>query len=176
MRVLKVSLVLFFCLLSLSIAQEPAARKVTLPSLEERQGRLKQLDLALPEAPDSQLLDGQSREKYSLALRRYYDYRITGYDHRLRLFEWQLLSSKIIFVVVLLLVSSGIYFAAVQFHSGLRQSRREKAPETEEVTEFAISLRGLKVRSQVLGVIILAISLAFFYLYLVYVYPIENVF
>lgn len=32
------------------------------------------------------------------------------------------------------------------------------------------------VPSSVLGVITLIISLAFFYLYLVYVYPIENVF
>jgi hypothetical protein len=35
---------------------------------------------------------------------------------------------------------------------------------------------GIKVSSPVLGVVILVISLAFFYFYLVYVYPIENIF
>jgi hypothetical protein len=176
MRSCILGLLLVFCLGGVPLAEEPSDRQVTLPSLEERQRRLEGLDLALPEAPDSQVLDPKSEEKYLLALRRYYDYRISGYDHRLRLFEWQFLSSKIIFVVVLFLVFSGIYFAAVQFHSGLSQSRKEKTTGSEEVTEFVLSLKGLKVRSQVLGVIILVISLAFFYLYLVYVYPIENVF
>jgi hypothetical protein len=38
-----------------------------------------------------------------------------------------------------------------------------------------LSTAGLKVSSPVLGVIILVISLAFFYLYLVYVYPISEI-
>jgi hypothetical protein len=43
-------------------------------------------------------------------------------------------------------------------------------------TRFEISAKGLVVNSSVLGVIILTLSIAFFYLYLVYVYPIQNVF
>jgi len=46
----------------------------------------------------------------------------------------------------------------------------------EEATGFIFSSKSIQVKSQVLGVIILVISLAFFYLYLVYVYPLENVF
>jgi hypothetical protein len=81
----------------------------------------------------------------------------------------------VIFVVVLLLVLAGIYFAAIQFHAGLR--RRDAAdPAHPEETELSLSLKEVKVRSPVLGVIILTISLAFFYLYLVHVYPIRNVF
>jgi hypothetical protein len=37
-----------------------------------------------------------------------------------------------------------------------------------------LSTGGLKISSPVLGVIILGLSLAFFYLYLVYVYPIAE--
>jgi hypothetical protein len=46
----------------------------------------------------------------------------------------------------------------------------------QEPTELEISKSGVKVSSPILGVIILVISLAFFYLYLVYVYPIEEIF
>ena len=44
------------------------------------------------------------------------------------------------------------------------------------VTSFSASATGISVSSPVLGVIILVISLAFFYLYLVYVYPISELF
>jgi hypothetical protein len=76
--------------------------------------------------------------------------------------------------VVIVLVLAGIYFAAVQFHYGMKH--RKPGEAGEESTEFVVSLKSLKVKSPVLGVIILVISLVFFYLYLVYVYPIVNVF
>jgi hypothetical protein len=43
-------------------------------------------------------------------------------------------------------------------------------------TQFEANFKGIKVSSPVLGVIILTLSLLFFYLYLVYVYPITEVF
>ena len=147
-----------------------------LPDMEERQRRLQEMDLALPEPPAAQAQNAATSEDYQQALRSYYAYRKAGYDHRLRVFEWQLRATKIIFFVVLLLVFVGIYFAAVQFHRGAAASRRAEAGAEEEMTEVDLSVKGVKVRSPVLGVIILVISLAFFYLYLVYVYPIQNVF
>ena len=149
----------------------------------------------MPVAPPLELADPAIREKYVEALSGYYSYRVAGYAHRQRVFQWQLFSSKLIFVVVLLLVCSGIYFAALQFHVGLRRQAAHLAEEKAaaaavggkqrasaeaepdpEVTTFAASLHGIKVSSPVLGVVILTISLAFFYLYLVYVYPITDVF
>ncbi len=122
-------------------------------------------------------------------MQRYYEYRTDGYAYRRRVFEWQLLSSRAIFVVVLALVGCGIYFAAVQFHvalAALRHPRaREPAPPAPAAeptsaiplqTRLEVSAKGLAINSSVLGVIILALSLAFFYLYLLYVYPIHNVF
>jgi hypothetical protein len=94
---------------------------------------------------------------------------------------------------VLLLVLAGIYFAAAQFqvamaaarrHGDIVTSHRESAPPQPDAsvdathldTRLEVSAKGLVVNSSVLGVIILALSLAFFYLYLAYVYPIHNVF
>jgi hypothetical protein len=115
--------------------------------------------------------DPSVRAKQVEAAREYYAYKTQGYRHRRRVFEWQLLSERIIFVAVLVVVLAGLYFAAVQFHIGLR--RRGAAPA---VTEISASAEGIKVSSPVLGVIILTLSLAFFYLYLVYVYPISEIF
>jgi hypothetical protein len=167
--------------LSAATAQESGATS----DFDERRQRLEEFvpdaavdqsgaDLALPDTPDPSA-SPETKEAYQAALQAYYDYRQAGYEHRLGVFAWQSLSTKIIFVVVLLLVLAGIYFAAIQFHAGLR--RRESAdPASPQQTEISLSLRELKVRSPVLGVIILTISLAFFYLYLVHVYPIRNVF
>jgi len=123
----------------------------------------------IPSPPDPVGLDPKTNERYQASLQRYYEYLFSGFEHRQRVFEWQLLSSKIIFAVVLVLVFAGIYFAAVQFHV----AQREKAKG--EPTQLEASLSGIKVSSSVLGVIILVISLLFFYLYLVHVYPISEI-
>ncbi|WP_155516646.1 hypothetical protein [Ralstonia solanacearum] len=119
-------------------------------------------------------------------MQRFYEYRANGYAYRNRVFEWQLLSSRLIFFAVLSLVIAGVYFAAVQFHVALAVARRAvvhsaKADESAKGAddalkmELEISAKGVVVKSSMLGVIVLALSLAFFYLYLVYVYPIHNV-
>ena len=138
--------------------------------------------LSPPALPDgASLTDSLTRARQQEALQAYFNYRVHGFDHRLRVFEWQLLSSRIIFVVVILLVLLGVYFSGVQFHRGLREARAQQAaadtetPSSEPVTEIEASMQGIKVSSSTLGVIILVISLAFFYLYLVFVYPIKEI-
>jgi len=133
-------------------------------------------DPMIPFSPNSELLDQPTKEKYLDALRAYYAYRVSGYQHRQTVFQWQFFSSKVIFVVVLVLVFAGIYFAAVQFHSTLGRKRKAEASEDEGITEFVASVKGIKVKSPVLGVVILVISMVFFYLYLVYVYPIKAIY
>lgn len=128
---------------------------------------------ALPESTAD--MDTTTREKYQETLRAYFAYRLQGYQQRQRTFEWQLFSSRIIFWTVLALVFAGIYFAAVQFHVGLRGGTAAR-DQADARTEFAASLEGVKVSSPVLGVIILVISLVFFYLYLAFVYPITEIF
>ena len=126
-----------------------------------------------PEPPGAvDLADPATMQAYQAALREYYTYLQKGLQHRQKVFVWQHYSSIAIFVVVILLVMAGIYFAAVQFHHGLRRG----GSSAETATQFEAGTSGLKVSSPVLGVIILVISLAFFYLYLAFVYPIREIF
>lgn len=141
---------------------------------------------ALPDSPSAAALeDPATRQKYLDAVGRYYEYRLSGFEFRSRLFEWQLFSSRVIFVIVILLVLAGIYFSAVQFHVALITARRaskhvepaadaKTAAPSPFATQLEISAKGIIVNSSVLGVIVLALSLAFFYFYLVYVYPIND--
>jgi hypothetical protein len=158
---------------------------------EEKKGTKEPGVPMIPDAPNLETLDEQTKAQYNGALREYYNYRISGYEHRREVFKWQLFSSKIIFVVVIFLVLVGVYFSGVQFHRAMRP-RGTLVPtatgegakdsittvervETEAVTKIAISGKSIEVSSPVLGVIILVISLLFFYLYLVFVYPINEI-
>jgi uncharacterized membrane protein len=92
-------------------------------------------------------------------------------DYNRRVFAWQMTSTRVSFWIVIGLVGVGVIFAAVQFAKSMRTAGTIADPNTE----IEISAKGLKVTSPVLGVIILTISLGFFYLYLVHVYPIEYI-
>lgn len=130
-----------------------------------------------PTSVQQQLLDDSTMAMYQDAMYAYYEYRVSGFEHRKEVFAWQLFSSKLIFWCVLLLVFSGICFSGIQFYKSIRNQQAGGETATESsVTEFEASARGIKVTSPVLGVIILVISLAFFYLYLVYVHPIREIF
>ena len=86
------------------------------------------IDPMRPITPSTFLLDSLTNQKYLAAMQEYYDYHVSGLQHRRQVFKWQLFSAKLIFVVVLFLVFAGIYFAAVQFHSGLRSKTKDKLP------------------------------------------------
>ena len=106
----------------------------------------------------------------------YYSYMSFGYEHRKRVFYWQLVSSEIIFFVVICLVLVGVYFAWLQFYHTLKYNKKDGDPDTSLSTELSASFKEIKIVSPVLGVIILIISFMFFYLYLRYVYPIDELF
>lgn len=162
----------------------------------------------LPDLGGLAALDEETRGVALESIREYYRYKESGFQHRRRVFAWQLLSSKIIFVVVTLLVASGIYFSGVQFHAALRppavavkrpepaavgetpggpgeapaaapEPAAEEPPPRNLATGLQTTLEagsgGIKVSSPVLGVIILVISFLFFYLYLVHIYPITEI-
>jgi hypothetical protein len=73
-------------------------------------------------------------------------------------------------------VVAGVYLAWVQFRHDLDRTDIKGEVQAPQGHELELSTSGLKVSSPVLGVIILALSLAFFYLYLIYVYPIVEIF
>jgi hypothetical protein len=180
---------LLIALMGLAVAPSLPADEVDQATEFAKTKSLEQAskETAIPEGPNQPVLeDRESRAAYLASMRTYYDYRSSAYRYRARVFEWQLLSSGVIFVVVVLLVGCGIYFAAVQFHVALRAARTAanavspasppSGPGESSLlnTKLEISTAGVVVNSSVLGVIILILSLAFFYLYLVYVYPISD--
>lgn len=127
-----------------------------------------------PRVPCEDIADPETLEECWEAYRAYFSYYQAGFEHRRTVFWWQHVSTRIIFAVVLVLVAAGMYFAWVQFQLDVRRSAesREEAPRDD--TELVLATSGIRVRSSVLGVIILVISLVFFYLYLVHVYPITE--
>lgn len=113
-------------------------------------------------------------------LKTEYEYDISKYKHRRNVFDWQYTSSIIIFWIVIIIVFVGLIFSGMQFYISIKRGSDEKEAksgvgDSENVTEFEASIKGIKVSSSVLGIIILVISLVFFYLYLVHVYPIKEV-
>lgn len=135
-----------------------------------------------PASTSADSLDAQTQTRYQEALRAQLDYQTYSYNHAKRTFEFQYWSGKVIFWTVLFLVFAGVAFSAVQFYVGLRHPLQSKAGSVKEETasdtassEFEASLTGIKFKSSILGLLILAMSMVFFYLYLKYVYPISNV-
>lgn len=116
-------------------------------------------------------VDPQTNSKYQESLRAALDYQIYSYAQAQKTFDWQYWSSKIIFWMVLLVVIAGLAFSGLQFYLGFTLGGTRRSG----VTTLEASLKGIKVSSSVLGVIILTISIVFFYLYLKFVYPITNV-
>ncbi len=152
---------------------------------------------SLPAAPAQVVLeDIETKRRYLHAMQQYYAYRASGYEYRGRLFEWQLWSSRIIFWIVLAVVVAGLVLAAVQFWVAVMHAKKALAGRTSAragdaktaeldreqievlhlMTQLEVSAKGVIVNSSVVGLIILALSIVFFYLYLLIVYPIVNVF
>lgn len=90
-------------------------------------------------------------------------------ENRKALIKRQQTIASLIFVLVVIVVLSGLIFSALQFRIALKgMKRRGVTPDTS----LKASLNGIEISSSILGVIILTLSLIFFYLYLRMVYPI----
>lgn len=122
-------------------------------------------------------------------------------DYERRGWEWHLLSTQLLFGVVILIVLFGLYITYVQFRRDYSEWEQQPAggrpgtppgPETEAppaataegppppralagATTLKLTPAGLEVTSQIVGLIVLALSLAFFFLYVKEVYPIREV-
>jgi hypothetical protein len=129
----------------------------------------------LPSVPCEAVKDPKVAERCTEALYAYYDYYTFGLAHRQRVIWWQHISSRIIFGIVLSLVIIGVYFAWRQFSAALNDVNSRGSGAEMPTSTVEIGSKGVKVSSPVLGIIILTLSLAFFYLYLVFVYPIVEI-
>jgi hypothetical protein len=151
---------------------------------------LSRTDKPAPAAPESAGITAdkdavkKTANKEQDALQAQHDYEVYSYTHAERTFDWQYWSGKIIFWVVLFMVGAGVFFSALQFYLGLRHPRIQGRDTKQgaslalpdlEASEFEATLHGIKLKSSVLGLVILAMSMVFFYLYLRYVYPVKGV-
>lgn len=109
-----------------------------------------------------------AKAAYDNYLKAFYEYNTNALENRREVFSWQYVSTIVIFVVVVLLVFAGVVFAALQLKHGLRR-------KAQNVDTVEVSLGSVKVSSSTMGVIILTLSMCFFYLYLKYVYPVSIV-
>jgi hypothetical protein len=106
-------------------------------------------------------------------LKAEYQYDISNYAHRRSVFDWQLFSSKVIFWMVNMVVIVGILFAAVQFYVSMKPNSLNGNADRAQM-EFEASTTGFKIKSSILGVIILAMSITFYYLFLAYAYDVKE--
>lgn len=92
------------------------------------------------------------------------EYRVWGLKHRKATFQLHLIKDNILFVVVLIILGFGIYLSYIQFKKGDKSEGNLK-----------LGPAGIEITSSILGIFILAFSMGFFYLYLVYVFPIKEI-
>lgn len=96
-------------------------------------------------------------------------------EYNVDVFHWQGFSTKIMFWIVILLTLSGLGFAGIQFWLTFRYYDPRKQPDAPKMdAEAKMSADGIEFKTPVLGVTVLFISMAFLFLYMKYVYPIEE--
>jgi hypothetical protein len=110
--------------------------------------------------------------------------------------HWHLWSTALLFILVMAIICFGLYITYLQFQKdyGLAEKRLRnsmtakavaavKAGGGEDSADGSVATRssslkfdasGLEITSQVIGLLVLALSLAFFYLYVSRVYPMQT--
>jgi len=87
---------------------------------------------------------------------------------RQRALNWQHISSIIIFFVVIIIVLTGLVLSYYHFKNSLQSKENSE-------TELEFSKIGIKLKSSIVGITILVVSIVFFYLYLIHVYKIKEI-
>ena len=114
-------------------------------------------------------------------------------EFKQRSFEWHLLTTRIIFGMVVFIVGFGLYITYLQFKRDYTDSSyQQTTPQrveikpadgeaaavvvpTRSVTTMKLGPGGLELSSQIIGLAVLAFSLGFFYLYVKEIYPMTEV-
>lgn len=180
-------------------AQEGAAKAFDFGSLVEKQAAPKQPS-ALAPGPCTEATD-EARQACARLQKTAYDHQSWMLEYRQKAFEAHHVYTIIVFAIVCAMVLLGMYLSYKEFAIGA--ARRQKmierliqrvrrtaggkpdeakaaggqdlsAEEKAEPATLEIGTSGVKVTSQVLGVIVLVVSMGFFYLYLKTVYPIQE--
>jgi hypothetical protein len=107
-------------------------------------------------------------------------------DYARRGWEWHLFSTEFLFAMVMAIVAFGLWLTHKQFQRDYLPRRvapapadgSQPAPATADgpaPSTFKLGPAGLELTSQVVGLLVLAISVAFFYFYVKEVYPMREI-
>ncbi|MCG8698265.1 MAG: hypothetical protein MI922_09445, partial [Bacteroidales bacterium] len=113
------------------------------------------------------------------------EYNVFAFKHRIKVYKWQLVSAKIIFVISIIIVLVGLYMSYLHFRISTKVSlssddssqvnNKSNNNTSESPTSFQFGKDGIKIQSTVIGLIILVISIVYFLMYLKYIYPIKDI-
>jgi hypothetical protein len=84
--------------------------------------------------------------------------------HRGNNLSWQLISSILLFVLFSSIILFGLYLTYHEF-----------SKPTQQAINLKIGNSGFEITSEIVGVVVLVISLAFTYIYIDRVYPIKEI-
>lgn len=108
------------------------------------------------------------------------DYQLFTLEHTRKTFTQQYYSSMFIFIMVVIIVSMGLILSYKQFklneeivRHGMKQNTGVIDKGVDTASSMEVSKDGVKMNTAVIGLMILVISLVFFFLYLKFVYQIE---
>ena len=99
--------------------------------------------------------------------RKYYEYLSKKADINVMQFQWQRTASERLLWLVVVVVLAGVVF------SGYQLWRASKTNDLPADSTIEIAAQKIKITSSVVGVIVLAISIIFFYFFLIEVYRVK---
>jgi len=122
----------------------------------------------------NQLLNAHLASTNSRINQKYIEARIANYDHLIDMmkvqeavFEWQHMAGNVILILVVVVVLSGVGFSGLQLYKAVTEGGPQASSELE------VSATKFRVTSSVVGIIVLTLSLAFLYLFIMNVYTIR---
>lgn len=113
---------------------------------------------------------------------RYVSHLAWQFDFAQRSWNWHFYSTILLFFIVLLIVGFGLRITYLQFQrdygsrpveGGGASGPTPPSPAGAATSTMKLSTAGLELSSQIIGLFVLGFSLAFFYLYVKEVYPIQ---
>ena len=139
-----------------------------------------------PLPSEASLVSSYTKESLKKDEEQYLNHILWQRDYVQRAWNWHFWSTVLLFLIVVSIVAFGLVITYLQFHRdyGVRRKARvaNSASPSEEVipallptaSSLKISPAGMEITSQVIGLLVLGFSLAFFYFYVKDVYPIQE--